>query len=78
MQAIVLEFEIEASGERARIPGGGLACAIHAVGLECARDLAGEASGEHDQALGILGEDFLIDARFVVEPFLVGRGEQAA
>ena len=78
VQLVVLQFEIEAPGEGPRVPFGRLAALVDAVGAQRPRDFAGQASGEHNQALGHFGENLLVDARLVVEPFFVGRGQQAA
>ena len=78
MEPVVLQFEIEAAGKSFRVPLRRPRAPVHAVGFQGARNLAREASRQHDQTLGQLGEDFLVDARFVVEAVLVGGGEQPA
>src|ERR1700674_506592 len=78
VQLVVLELEVVAAGEHLRVRLGGLARLVHAIRAEPSRELTGETSGEHDQSIGKLGEDFLVDARFVVEAVLVRGGEQLA
>src|SRR5207245_3741211 len=57
---------------------GGLARLVHPARAQPACDFTGEASGEHDQSVGKLGEDLLVDTRLVVEALLVRGGQQPA
>jgi hypothetical protein len=78
VQFVVLQFEVVAILEGARVPLGGLASLVEFVSSQIARDFAGEASRQNNQTLVAFGEDLLVDARLVIEPFLVRRAEQAA
>ena len=78
MKLVVLQFEVVAAREHLRVRLGGLARLVHAIRPEPSRDLARQASRQHDQPVGQLGEDVLVDARFVVEAVLVGGREQLA
>ena len=74
VEAVVLQFEIEAAREGFRVPLGGIARPVHAVGFQGAGDLAREAARQDDQTFGIFGENFLVDTRLIVQSFFVGGG----
>ena len=78
VQAVVLQFEVEAVLENARVALGRLARLVDAPRAQPSRDLSRQASRERDDALVKLGQNFLVDARLVVEPFLVGGAQQTA
>src|SRR5579885_2152719 len=75
MQAVVLKLDIEAIAESLRIPFGSLARLVHPALPEPSRNLAGKTAGKNDEPIRELGENFLVDARLVVEPFLVRGGQ---
>ena len=78
MQFVVLQLEVIAIFEDARVPFGALARFVHLARAQRSRNFARQASRKHDQSGVVLFENFLVDARLVVEPFLVGRREQLA
>src|SRR5262249_55556625 len=78
VEAIVLQFEIEAGLENARVAFGGLARLVDASRAQPSRDFPRETSRSGDDSLVQLGEYFLVDARFVVQAVLVGCAQQAA
>ncbi len=73
---VVLQFEPVPVAEHAGVPLRGAFRVVVALVLEVAGDLAGEARGQTDEALGVLLEDRVIDPRPPVEALRVAdRGE---
>ncbi len=76
-QIVVLELDVEgALGEDVAEGGGGLPRPVLAPILQHPADLGGEAAGEPDQALAVLGQQLLIDPRAVVKALEMRVGDQ--
>ena len=76
---VVLELQEEvALAEDVAVLAGQAAGRLPVVDLERLRDLAAEAGGEADEALGVAGEELAVDARLVVVAVEVGVGEEPA
>src|SRR5580704_4270466 len=78
MELVVLQLEIVAPRKHLRVRLSRLARLVHAIRPEPSRNLARQASRQHDQSIRQLAEDFLVDARLVVEAVLVRGREQPA
>ena len=78
-QAVVLQLQEEAvPPEDVAIDAGGLSSQVPVVDFQRLGYLAAEASRAADQTLGVPGQDFVIDARPVVEAVQMGVGDEAA
>ena len=66
---VCLDFEVVAILEDLRVPGGGGAGLIPPVVLQVCGDLAGKTGGAHDQAFGVLRQQFAVHAGARVEAF---------
>ena len=76
LQAVGLQFQIEAAGVDVRIfprKGKGL---VHVAGLDGPRHLARDAGRKADEPLGILAQQGLVHARLVVEALQKALGHQ--
>ncbi len=74
---MVLHFEEEVLlAEHVRVLVGEAAGFVVAVRQQGFVDVAAEAGGHRDQALGVAGEEVLIDARLVVEAVEVAGGDE--
>ena len=77
--AVVLQLQEEvALPEDVAVLAGQAAGRLPVVDLERLRDLAAEAGGEADEALGVAGEVLAVDPRLVVVAVEVGVGEEPA
>ena len=77
LDALVLHLEEEVVlAENVAQPRRRLECGARLLHFERARDLALEAAAQADQSGRMLGQQFLVDARPVVEPFGVAGGHQ--
>ena len=74
-EAVVLNFEEEiVFAEHLAVGVGEAAGIIVFIVEDSFVEIAAEAGGEADEAFGVRGEHFLIDARLVVKAFEEGRG----
>ena len=74
LDPLVLHLEEEVAGpEDIAQAGGGLERGPGLLDLECAGHFALEAAAQADEPLGVLGQQVLVDARAIVEPFRVTR-----
>ena len=77
LQAVILQFEEEILGaEQVGVFVGDAARVFVAVLQQGFVDVAAQARGERDQALGVAREQVLIDARLVVEAVEIAGGDQ--
>ena len=71
-EAVRLDFhEVVVLAEGLLVPSRGLARPFRLPRTDQARHLAVETAREHHEAIRVLGEQFPIDARLVIEPFEV-------
>ncbi len=77
-EAVVLDFKEEAVlAEHLGELAGGALCFVVLACHEVLVELAGEAAGEADEALGVAGEEVLRDAGLAVEAVEGGLGGEA-
>ena len=77
-QAVVLELQEEVAGAEDVAVAAGDGARVPVLRLQRARDLAVEARGQADQALGVLRQVVAVDARLVVVAVQVRVGDDAA
>ena len=76
-EAVVLQLdEVPVGAEDVAVGSGGRARAIALPRDELHPDLGGQASGEAQQALGVLGEQLLVHPGAVIEALEVGLGDE--
>ena len=77
VDALVLHLEKEVFRAKDVPEGGGRFTRLAGLfGTQTGRHLALEATAESDQAFGVLGEQFLVDPRFVVEALRIAGRDQ--
>jgi len=75
--AVIGDLEVEIAGGEDVLEGvDGLLGFLHFSREDVAGDFAGEAGAGTDEAVAMLGEDFLVDPRLVVHALEVGGGDE--
>ncbi|MCL4535757.1 MAG: hypothetical protein M1370_11445 [Bacteroidetes bacterium] len=76
-EAVVLDLQVVAvRAHQVAVEGGGPRRGVQVVPQDGASHLAGWAAGGDDQALVVLLEQLVVDARLVVEPLQLGLADQ--
>ena len=77
LHVVVVQFHVKISGrEDVAEARHRLARLAHLVGHQVAVDLAFQTAAERDQTGGVLGQEFLVDARLVVVAVEVRRRDE--